>query len=229
MGRLEERTTTGWIGIWIEWNGIQIRCLHKISKTGEFAFLIGSPSFVAWAGLGPGCCSRWPSPFRDWGECQRGVIVKLLNRPYHPNQILGHETYFCRFAHPLKSRGPRTIRSWSVDIGFAHPTLLCTDFAIYLLRVIMGESVQIHLEILLFFCYSTKSVCVLSLVLNQRRTWKWNPQDTFRESVWANSKWDRIFASRVVLNITRICPCLLSSSSSSSAHPHRTINVHIGH
>lgn len=50
MGRLEGRTT-GWIGIWIEWNGIQIRCLHKISKTGEFAFLIGSPSFVASAGL----------------------------------------------------------------------------------------------------------------------------------------------------------------------------------
>lgn len=123
MGRLEGRTT-GWIGIWIEWNGIQIRCLHKISKTGEFAFLIGSPSFVASLGLGPCCCSCWPSPFRDWGECQRGVIVKLLNRPYHPNQILGHETYFCRFAHPLKSRGPRTIRSWSVDIGFTHPPYL---------------------------------------------------------------------------------------------------------
>lgn len=62
------------VGIWIEWRGIQIRCLHKIYPNGEFAFLIGS-SFVV-----PLLLALFlMTSSSEW--CQSGVIVELLKRP----------------------------------------------------------------------------------------------------------------------------------------------------
>lgn len=135
----------GWIvGIWIEWRGIQIRCLHKIyPKRGNLHFLLVPPlsCHCCWS------CSWWPAAVD-------GVREEWLLSYWNDHQILclhcPPESYLSRWC-PLERDFLRVLLNCEeqAENWMGGPESICgyrigpADLVIYLLGLCRIEWIRV--------------------------------------------------------------------------------------